>query len=390
MGEGGRRSALRPRRRSRLAAAVAGTVMGLVSTGCASTAVSTAPKPATTTVSTTTSAAAGSPSSLTGASLIGSPTGSSVSSPVSSPGAVVAGDTFTAGRLSFRFDRSWSLSTWQVVSTASTSIAYLTAQPTHDPCVTTKIEQGEEVSCSSRVTSLTLGGILISWYYYGLPNTALHFSPGRAVTIAGQPARLASGPPDPTCTRIGGYRSVDATVQPAMANGSPSLLHMDACLTSPVQTAPVLAMLHSLTFTAPPTARSPIRFPSVAVDDPCQPLRNDLYYRQPAGSGALPWSSTVTAARWCEATPGAHGERFTRYQSTGDVSALTRALHAPLTATATHVACTAGPASFPVAVEIIDQHATLFRPTLPVDPCGAISGARRALGVTASRPLAVD
>lgn len=278
----------------------------------------------------------------------------------------------------------------QVVSTASTSIAYLTAQPTHDPCVTTKIEQGEEVSCSSRVTSLTLGGILISWYYYGLPNTALHFSPGRAVTIAGQPARLASGPPDPTCTRIGGYRSVDATVQPAMANGSPSLLHMDACLTSPVQTAPVLAMLHSLTFTAPPTARSPIRFPSVAVDDPCQPLRNDLYYRQPAGSGALPWSSTVTAARWCEATPGAHGERFTRYQSTGDVSALTRALHAPLTATATHVACTAGPASFPVAVEIIDQHATLFRPTLPVDPCGAISGARRALGVTASRPLAVD
>jgi len=101
-------------------------------------------------------------------------------------------------------------------------------------------------------------------------------------------------------------------------------------------------------------------------------------------------SSTITAARWCEVTPGTHGERFTRYQSTGDVAALTRALHAPLTATATHVACPAGPASFPVAVEVIDQHATLFRPTLPRDSCGAISGTRNALGATASRPLAVD
>ena len=129
----------------------------------------------------------------------------------------------------------------------------------------------------------------------------------------------------------------------------------------------------------------------MTVDDPCQPLRDDPVFRQPVGGGALPWSSTVTAARWCEATPGTRGERFSRYQSTGDVSALTRALHAPLTANdATHVACPAGPASFPVAVEVIDQHATLFRPTLPVDSCGAISGTRNALTATASGPLAVD
>lgn len=378
MGDGGHRPVLDRRLRFSLAAAVIGTVTSLASTGCTST--SRAPEP-TTTVSTPDSATTGSTPPVTD---------SPVTNPVSpAPTVTVAGGAFTAGRLSFRFDRSWFPSTWDVVSTASDSIVYLTPQPTHDPCVTKRIKRGTETICTSPVTSLTPGGLLITWYYYGLPGTALRYSPGRTVTIAGQPARLATGTADPACARIGGTRSVDATVQPATPDGSPDLLQMDACLTRPTQTAPVLAMLRTLTFTAPAVATSPTRFPPVAEDDPCQPLRDDPHFRQPPGNGALPWSSTVTAARWCEATPGPHGEQLTRYQSTGNVSALTRALHAPLSATApTNLVCPAGPAQFPVAVEVLDQHGNLFRPTLPIDACGAISGTRNALSATASVPLA--
>lgn len=305
---------------------------------------------------------------------------------------MVAGTSFIDGQLTFRHDRSWFPSTWEILSTAASSVVYLTPQPTHDPCVTRNVRHGTETVCTSPVTSLAPGGLLIDWYLYGLPGTALHYSPGRTVTIAGQPARVASGPADPACARIGGTHSIDASIQPADADGSPSLLHMDACLTRTTQTAPVMAMLQSLRFTTPSTApsaaTSPSRFPPVAEDDPCQPLREDPSLRQPTGNGALPWWATVTVARWCTAAPGPHGEQLQRHQSSGDLSALTRALHVSLTAAASpRTVCPAGGISFPVAVEVIDQNGNLFRPTLPVDSCGAISGTRAALGAASSTPL---
>lgn len=260
--------------------------------------------------------------------------------------------------------------------------------------MTTNVKHGTETVCASPVTSLTPGGVLIDWYFFGLPTTALNYSPGRTVTIAGEPARLASGPADPACARIGGTRSVDAAIEPAMPNGSPSLLHMDACLTRTTEIAPVMAMLRSLRFTTSPAATSPARFPALAADDPYQPLRDDSDLHQPTGNGPLPLWATVTAARWCTATPGPHGEQLTRYQSTGHLAALTKALHAPPTAAVTdRTVCPAGPPSIPVSLEVIDQDGNLFRPTLPVDSCGAISGTprspRRSLLRPARRPLSL-
>lgn len=373
---GGPRPALRRRRWLSLATALVGSVMGLASEGC----TSTTPMPQPTTV-----AAPASPTTDSAPSA----TKSLPTRLVLSPRTVVAGGTFTTGRLTFRFDRSWRLSTWDVVSTASTSIVYLTSQATHNPCVTRNLKHDiTETECTAPVTSLVPGGVLINWYYFGLPGTELRYAPGQAVTIAGQPARLASGSADSRCTRFGGVRSIDATIEPKMTNGSPSLLHMDACLTRPAQTAPVLAMLRSLTFTAGAATTPPARFPPVADDDPCQPFRRGRYFRQPPGSGALPWSSTLTAARWCVAIPGPHGEQFTRFQSRGNVSGLTRALHVSLpVAGTTHVTCPVGPFSLPVAVEVLDQHGNLFRPSLPVDSCGAISATRNALEGITSTPL---
>lgn len=315
--------------------------------------------------------------------------GSQVHRGVVSP-AAATGWTFANQQLTFRYDRSWTPSTWSIVSTAATSIVYLSSQSTHDPCVTITPRAGiTETDCTSPIGSLAAAGVLIDWYYYGLPGTSLRYESGRTTTFAGHPARLASGAADTACARIDGSRSVDAVIDPEQPDGGPSLLHMDACLTSPAQTAQVIAMLGSLRFTPTPVApTSPAQFPSVASDDPCGPLRNDPDYRHPIADGPVPRSSTVTAARWCLATPGPHGEQFQRYRSTGDVTALNRALHAPAPATApADLTCPAGPPQFPVTVEILDQDGRLSYPTLPTDACGAISGTREALTLTAAAAL---
>lgn len=367
-----RRSRTRPaelavRRWAPLTTALGGVVLALASAGCTSAAVSTAPR------ATPTAASAG----------------SQVTGSVPPPATPAAGRVFTTRELTFRYDRSWIPSTWSVVSTAASSIVYLSPQPTHDPCITTSLAGGgERVDCTSPVTTLTPGGVLIDWYYCGLPGNSLRSSPGHAVTVAGHPARLESATADPACARLRGTRSVDAVIDPQSPAGSPSLLHMDACLTRTAQTAPVLAMLQSLQLTAPTALTAPARFPPVATDDPCQPLRHDPELRQPEGTGPLPPSATITAARWCVASPGTHGDQLQRYQSTGNVSALNRALHAPLTAAASaNTVCPAGPPQFPVSVEVLDQHGNLSRPTLPIDSCGAISGTRDALSATLSTPL---
>lgn len=368
------------RLRSLFAKVLVGTVLALGLAGC--TSAPSAPQP-TRPVSTATGATADSGPSVAGSQVTGS-----VSPPLTADG----GRVFATGELTFRYDRSWMPSIWSVESTTVSSIVYLSTQPTHDPCITTSVAGGGvRVDCASPVTALFRGGALIDWYYDGLPGTSLRGQPGRAVTFAGHSARLVSGPPDPRCAQIRGTRSVDAVIDPEPPNGSPSLLHMDACLTRAAKTAPVLAMLQSLRLTAPAALTSPARFPPVAIDDPCQPLRHDPDFSQPEATGPLPESSAVTAARWCVSSPGTHGLQLQRYQSTGNVSALNRALHAPLLPVGPPpTACPAGPAVFPINVEVLDQHGNLSRPSLPIDFCGAISGTLSALGATPSTPLAGD
>lgn len=129
--------------------------------------------------------------------------------------------------------------------------------------------------------------------------------------------------------------------------------------------------------TPPP---GPVSFPA-GPDNLCAPLPHP--FKPQPRTGFLARSSTVRAARWCVSVFTSHVQRVQLVQSTGDVTALDRALHAPRpTPLASNVPC---PASVhPVFVlEVLDQQGRVYRPTLPTSPCGEPAGTRDALAATA-------
>lgn len=296
--------------------------------------------------------------------------------------------TFTDRQLRFDYDRSWVASTRPTGSTMSTPIVYLSSQPTHSPCVTTSLAgRGTRIDCGSPISALDPGGVLISCYSAGFPGARLSTQPGQPTTVGGHPAQLASGAPDAECVLLGGRRSVDATIDPEdPAAGSP-LIHMDACLSRPVQTAAVLTMLRSVVFPTAPTAQgvapaTPTSSPT--TDELCRPL---FEHRQPPpSSGPLPATSTVVAAGWCENYLGRDGVGIQLRQSTGSVAALNRALHERSVSTLPPgISACAASATGAILLEVLDQRGRLLRPAWPTTPCGPSATVSRALAATAFR-----
>lgn len=204
--------------------------------------------------------------------------------------------------------------------------------------------------------------------------------------LRGEPSANGSGPAGPASQRGARRTTVTvAAVAAALASGltgctgsAPSLHSTQSTVTRPTATASILLGGDGV--------RRP-KFPAAVDDDLCRPLQVNPYGQDP-GNGPLPAESMVTAARWCVTTLGLHGYQLHFRQSTGDVSALNRALHAPLTATASPGGeCPAGPPQATIAVEVLDQHGQLFRPTLPTDYCGDPGAVRNALAKTPSFQL---
>lgn len=146
--------------------------------------------------------------------------------------------------LSFRYPGDWRVGVYtNDVSVFFRSIAFLSNQAMYDPC------GGESTTgaCGYPVSTLTAGGVLVSWSAGGPPGMTLGEVPGRPLTIAGRPARLAESSrvaeSGHGCGSLGGAEDISAVIQ-ARAH---SFVFIQACLSPPVaaNAGRVQAMLRS-------------------------------------------------------------------------------------------------------------------------------------------------
>jgi hypothetical protein len=137
---------------------------------------------------------------------------------------------FPAYGLSFRQPAAWQSSTFDVVSSFSMVITYLSTQELHDPCV----RSGDgAIECGVPTRQLRPGGVLVTWASFGMPGQRLASQPGIADEVGGHPARIVRGGADANCVALGGDISFDAAILQQRMNSHDQLLEMSACLRSP-------------------------------------------------------------------------------------------------------------------------------------------------------------
>jgi hypothetical protein len=139
-----------------------------------------------------------------------------------------------------------------------TSSLFLSTSPLREPC---KITAGKNGSthrgpCHTPISSLAPGGVYVSWTYTGDGTNWLSKQPGRKATLAGQPARLISAPPQASASDgAGTCESLHASwlVAAAISLGPYSIDRMVACVRAgrtSRQVKQVMAMLHSMSLQA--------------------------------------------------------------------------------------------------------------------------------------------
>ena len=152
----------------------------------------------------------------------------------------------------FRYPTAWRLSTYPLVTSFSTLVAFLSNNPLHDPCV----RAAGDISCSSPLSRLGPAGVLVTWAVVGFPGQGIDNVPGTHTTIDSRPARLVVKKPvaAATCGLIGASWEVDATVAVSSLHGAGGLWEMTACLANPGAATAVssaIAVARSLRLTAP-------------------------------------------------------------------------------------------------------------------------------------------
>jgi hypothetical protein len=163
--------------------------------------------------------------------------------------------TFT-GTLGFRtqYPASWSQLQQSGQATIGTSLVWLSNQAMHDPCSAT-VDGGQLVAmCGLPVTTMKPGGVVVGWTRSEGPVTpdpaTLAQVPGRAITVGGQPAKLAVAEPGRNgCEAIGATRAMHLTV----VVSHEFQYEMTACLRGPklsVLEGRVRQMLRTTSFTA--------------------------------------------------------------------------------------------------------------------------------------------
>jgi hypothetical protein len=123
----------------------------------------------------------------------------------------------------FSYPAAWTARHFDVVSTFTTSIVFLSTQRLADPCRTAVEQRGRTISCGEPLGRLSDSGVLVQWMSFSSPATSLAAQDGQALTVGGRRARSSAQP----CNDIGGDRGRRVTVE----NGAHSFLIMRACWT---------------------------------------------------------------------------------------------------------------------------------------------------------------
>ena len=97
-------------------------------------------------------------------------------------------------RTSLRYPSCWKMSKYTEGSTSTTVIAFLSNQPTHQPCNTTRSGTTTTTRCGFPVKTLENGGVLVMFIEGGMPGWTIANETGRRFVVDHHVAREAVSP----------------------------------------------------------------------------------------------------------------------------------------------------------------------------------------------------
>jgi hypothetical protein len=148
------------------------------------------------------------------------------SPPTTAPPPVVR--HFERDNISFEYPGNWGEAQFEVVSSFSSAVVFLSTSPLSDPCD----RRPNSIECvRSAVAALAPNGLLVEWSTHGFPGWTFDPAKGRLILVGGRRATLEDVEPGDDCRRVEGDRSIVVTVDDGRAPGN--WLEMRACLRGP-------------------------------------------------------------------------------------------------------------------------------------------------------------
>jgi hypothetical protein len=135
---------------------------------------------------------------------------------------------FVGQGVSFDHPGAWREGHFEMTSSFSGLIVYLSTSPLIDPC-----DRGPgSVACiREAVRALDVDGVLVDWSWNGFPGWTFDPTKGRRVAVGGRAATLEDLVPDDRCRGIGGERLVLVTIDDPRADANWTSVR--ACLRGP-------------------------------------------------------------------------------------------------------------------------------------------------------------
>jgi hypothetical protein len=135
---------------------------------------------------------------------------------------------FVAPEVSFDYPGSWREGHFDVVSSFSSSIVYLSTSPLADPC-----DRGaNSIACiREAAAALDRDGVLVEWSHHGFPGWVFDPTKGQRVAVGGRPATVEDAAPTDLCGAIGGEREMTVTIDDPAAQSN--WVEVRACLRGP-------------------------------------------------------------------------------------------------------------------------------------------------------------
>lgn len=165
-----------------------------------------------------------------------------------SPNPLSAGH-YDDGMLAFDFPAEWNADRSVYPSSVSELKTYLSTEKLHAPC----IKSGSATICSPPVESLSPGGVLVSWWRWGLHRGEPGPDPtaGALIHVGGRSARLHDSGAEGHCLGIESDTNLRLEIPDPTLDGSWTV--MDACMRSPIEDsrAKIDAMLDSVEWLSP-------------------------------------------------------------------------------------------------------------------------------------------
>ena len=173
--------------------------------------------------------------------------GTSPSAPPGATASTLGLDRFDGESLSFAYPDAWRAARFEVVSSFSHLLVYLSTAAMSDPCDRTP----NSIACvRSAVSALGPDGILVEWSGHGFPGWTFDPTKGRPMLVDGRRATLEHvDPSGGHCQAIGGERELLVTIDDPTADMN--WTEMRACLRGPSLDglqAQVESMLASVTW----------------------------------------------------------------------------------------------------------------------------------------------